>query len=441
MTGKNPGKHGVLDFVTCSDVGSEHPSLISSRSFDDKTLWEILGAHGKRVGVVNVPVTYPPKEVNGFLVSGFMTPPSAKVFTYPADLAQQIPDYRIDTKFALARHQAGTKYESKTELLSEQYDITEKRASAVLTLMDKWETDFFIVVFKGTDNMQHYFWDRENVLLEYYQKMDEIVGRLLAKAGSNANVFVISDHGFGSRATKEFATNALLEKLGLLQTRRNLTGCLLNWAFRLALKVNKRIEIGRRLPAKGADIAGKALTQRTPVVWSRTKAYGRDELTSMAAINVNLRGRERYGVVEPGDDYEATRDGILAALKSLTDPETGERIMTGVYRNDDIYWGSNLSKMPDIIGVPNPKYLVRNRMIFTRKLFAGSTELLAGEHYAQPNGILIANGPDIREGGEIASSKLIDIAPTILHMLGVPVPKDMDGVVLKELLKDSGCSR
>jgi len=436
MTGKNPGKHGVLDFVTRSTSGDGRPRLVSSLSFPDKTLWEVLGSHGRTVGVVNVPVTYPPKKVNGFLISCFMTPPSAKVFTYPEELARAIPDYRIDTRFALARHQDGRGYESKRELLREQYDITRKRASVVLRLLDAWPVDFFMVVFKGTDNMQHYFWDRRDILLDYYRTLDDIVGEIVARGGSAADVFIISDHGFGPRGSKEFYTNAWLEGLGLLRTRRSVGSRLRQSAQRLALNVNRKMELGRRLPAAVSGVASLVVNHETKVVWGDTTAYGRDDITSIVAVNINLRGREPYGVVEPGRDYEAVRDTVVEKLRAVADPDSGARVMRDVFRREEIYSGRNLGSMPDVIGVPHPEYVVKNKMSFSRSVFLESTELMSGEHYAQPDGMFIAHGPDIRKGVQIQGARLIDIAPTVLHVMGVPVPGDMDGVVLSHIFAE-----
>lgn len=429
MTGKNPGKHGIFDFVVHSDTGDSKSHLISSLSFKDKTLWAILSLHGKRVGVVNVPITYPPKAVNGFLISCFMTPPSAKVFTYPEELRQELPDYRIDTKYA--RQLFGMKSEDKSHLLKEQYDITEKRASAVLRLIDKWETDFFIVVFKGTDNMQHYFWDRKEILLQYYQRLDELIAGILDKSGENTNVFIISDHGFGPAATTTFFINAWLEQLGLLKRQATPKSRLFEKVYRIASRINEKINFSRLLPSRSISMVTATLNQQ--VAWTQTKAYSQ----TLFGININLKERDSFGIVEPGEEYEKIREEIVKELKILTDPETNERIMTGVFKNDEIYWGANLSKAPDIICVPNPKYSIKNTMLFAGNIFGNSPTELPGDHRAQPDGILIAYGPDIKQGEKIEEAQLFDVTPTVLHMMGIPVPKDMDGKVLKEIFRGS----
>jgi predicted AlkP superfamily phosphohydrolase/phosphomutase len=128
---------------------------------------------------------------------------------------------------------------------------------------------------------------------------------------------------------------------------------------------------------------------------------------------------------------------VIKRLRSLKDPQTGETVMAEVYKNNEIYWGPKLNKVPDIIGIPNPRYYV-DASLFTRSIFADRSSRQRGQHYAQVNGILIASGPDVKPCDKIEDAHLIDIAPTVLHMMGLPVPQDMDGRVLKELFrKDS----
>jgi len=434
MTGKNPGKHGILGFMTYADQGEEQAELISSLRVKDETLWQVLSSHGKRVGVMNVPVTYPPQKVNGFLISGFMTPPSATVFTYPEELKQSIPDYRIGIRQGWQGEDGRASIRKlKDELIVREYhDIAERRTAAAVQLMSQWNPDFFMVVFKGTDEMQHFFWGREDILLEYYRKIDKSIDRILAHSGKDSNVVIISDHGFGPATTRLFSTNAWLKQAGLLKSKRDLKSSLIRTASHLAWDLNRRTRLRKRLPAGRVAAVRKAVRQG--LAWKKTKAYGRTPL-GIVAVNINLRGREPQGIVEPGQEFEELREEVIKRLRSLKDPQTGERVMAEVYRNNEMYWGPNLNKVPDIIGIPNPRYYV-DASLFTRSIFADWSSRQRGQHYAQVNGILIASGPDIKPGDKIEGARLIDIAPTVLHMMGLPVPQDMDGRVLDELFKE-----
>ena len=217
MTGKNPGKHGIFDFVTYSEntyfENEKHP-LVSSHNIKDKTLWEIFSEKGKKVGVINVPITYPPRKVNGFLISGYLTPPSAETYTYPKELKEAIKNYKVEISQLNDVCKLGKNFPIKRliemksdEVLKELYEVTEIRAATTVRLMEEWDIDFLAVVFRGTDNIQHYFWDKKDILLEYYKKIDEIVGRIINQAGKNVNIFIISDHGFGIEPKKLFFIN------------------------------------------------------------------------------------------------------------------------------------------------------------------------------------------------------------------------------------------
>ena len=396
MTGKNPGKHGILGFTTYADQNDEQAQLISYLHVKDATLWQVLSSHGRRVGVMNVPVTYPPQKVNGFLISGFMTPPSATVFTYPEELKQSIPDYRIGIRRKRRTEDGRADIrELKDELIAKEFhEIADKRTSAAVELMSQWNPDFFMVVFKGTDDMQHLFWGREDILLEYYRKIDNSIDRILAESGKDSNVLIISDHGFGPATTRLFSTNAWLQQAGLLPRKRDLKGSLLRSVYDFAWHLNRRTKLTKRLPSRSVATVRKAVRQGLD--WKKTKAYGR-EITGTAAININLRGREPRGIVEPGQEYEELREEVIRKLLSLKDPQTGEKVMSGVYKNNEIYWGQNLNKVPDIIGIPNPRYNV-NSSLFSKSILSDRSPSSPGQHFAQPNGILIASGPDIKPG-------------------------------------------
>ncbi len=439
MTGKNPGKHGVFDFVTYPDSDEGQPQLVSSLSFKDRTLWENLSLHGIRVGVVNVPMTYPPKKVNGFLISCFMTPPSAKVFTFPEDLRKEIPDYRIDLDFVkdwlFEDETAGEKVKI-LGMVRDQYDVTEKRTSAVLKLVDKWKPDFLIVVFKGTDNLQHYFWEKKEVLLKYYQKLDEIIQQILDRNGKEINTFIISDHGFGPAAIKNFFINTWLEQQGLLKRKggykARLFGTLFSIALKIASKVDQFIRLRSILPQESVNRVIKSF--RSEIDWNNTKAYGDDKYVK--GIKVNLKGREPSGIVEK-EEYEQLREEIIDKLKALKDPETGENVVRQVYKKEELYSGRFLDRISDIVILLNHKYTSSTLIsdVLVKARFKSSRD---GDHMnGYIDGILIANGPDIEEGKQIVGAELIDIAPTILHMMNVSIPTDMDGKVLKEIFRES----
>ena len=437
MTGKNPGKHGVLSFLVYSDNSyfeEGNPPVISSHLVKAKTLWEILSEEGKKVGVINVPVTYPPKKVNGFLISGFLTPPSAKVFTYPEELGSEIKDYKIEIGHLRELPILGRNFQLEKikkqkeafEMLEEQYEVTEKRAATTLKLMEKWDTEFLMVVFRGTDSVQHQFWEEKDVLLGYWKKIDEIVGKILKKASENTNIFIMSDHGFGPAPRKILFINTWLSELGMLRTKKGLTSRSFMNLYKIGMKFSTKL-IGATklyliLPKK---LYRKVINKSQGYIdWNETIAYGEDK--GVRGINIiNFEGEE---------EYEKRREKIISSLKMLKDPETGEKVISEAYKKEEIYSGRFIGQISDIVILPNPNYIIGQ--LFSDTIIKHFKPIRAGDHFAHPNGIFIAYGHDVKKDIKIANATIYDLAPTILHTFGVPIPKDMDGRVLVEIFDD-----
>ena len=195
-TGKNPGKHGIIGFRNHKPNTYEEVS-VNSTLRDARDVWEIAGAHGKKVVVVNTPLTYPPRPVNGYLVCGFMAPGAEYEFTYPASLGAEIkravPNYRIGTAPSYI----------KSLYLKELHNTVQVVGDASLHLLKQIDWDLAFIVFKETDEVQHSFFDRPGDVLGLYRRVDKIVGEFLKLAGDDATVFVVSDHG-GEPINKRF---------------------------------------------------------------------------------------------------------------------------------------------------------------------------------------------------------------------------------------------
>ena len=153
MTGKNPGKHGIVGFFTREKEGYS-VKVVNSTDRSAREIWTILSENGKKVGIVNVPLTYPPKSVNGFMITGMMTPPKSDNFTYPTLLKEEVEKViggsTLDPLL--------TSLEREDVFINELFGSTEKLAKISLLLIEKQELDLFMVVFNGTDYIQHRFW-------------------------------------------------------------------------------------------------------------------------------------------------------------------------------------------------------------------------------------------------------------------------------------------
>ena len=469
MTGKNPGKHGVYYFIN-RGYEADQTTFVDSRSRSGKALWHLLGEAGKKVLVLNVPTTYPPEEVNGALVSDFLTPPGRRDFTYPPSLVGELEEkfgkYPLHLKTLM--FSAGLSVSGARRLLSELRHEMKVKFDVAHYLLDKVEADFCILHILGTDRVQHELWSlfdpqdpRHNgelgrqcaeSVIDYFVQIDAEIARLCAKFDRDTATFIISDHGFGP-IHKLIDLNVWLLENGYIETKtalgsrlksalwkRGLTKELfiklaLHTFFKygagVAAKIPEESIFKSMLHLSGRGRGGKLLFSFDDVDWSRTKAYA---LVGMGAINVNLMGREPQGSVHPGDEYEAVKEEIAERLRDLRDPDTGEPIVADVYLREDIYHGPYLDRAPDIMFLPNASGLFAGGMTgFSSNRWMFKNSIWPGHHCME--GILLARGEWFNKGKAIEGARLVDLAPTILHLLGNKVPTDMDGRVLTELFE------
>lgn len=458
MTGVNPGKHGIYDFVQ-RDLRTYRRYLVrGGRELKVPTLWALLSQYGKQVGVVNVPMTYPPEPVNGFLVSGLGTPENAS-FTYPEELAKELKKYNYRVN-----KQAYFRPGNEQAFLEEVYRLTDIQAQAALDLASTRDWDLFMHVVRDPDEMAHFFWrfmddthpaydasEAESfgqAILNYYCHIDGWVGRFVEVAGPSTDVLILSDHGSGP-LYKDVLLNAWLQQAGYLSLKqgRNILGGIkarmARWGFNRQelsqfLRARKLAYVeqwGKKLLGRGIRFfPATAQGELSEIVdWSRTKAYS---FGYHGQIYVNLKGREALGVVDPAD-YETICQEITAGLLALIDPDDGKPVVSAVYPKEDLYKGPYLEWAPDLTVIMRDlQYITRQGYEYVKNvesLFTPPHTFESGSH--RELGVLIAAGPSFAARGRMTSiPSLMDIAPTVLYLHGVPVPSFMDGTVLKEWL-------
>jgi len=447
-TGKGQGKHGVLDFwKTPSDRAGG--AIADSTLIRSETLWSILSRHGKRVGIVNVPMTYPPSKVNGYLVSGFMTPAGRSDYTYPSELRSRIlevvGEYEPDPYDPVSPSQG---------LLEQCLHWVRKKEEANQSLMREYPWDFFMNVVQALDQIQHFFWsclddshprhsakrtaEYMPLIEECYKLVDSIVGQRLSLLDERTNLFVISDHGFGPAHTW-FQVNKFLSELGLLVLEKSGQSLLIRTAAAMGLTPRRikdallrtdPLRLTQRLGRWTRTAWGKRLDAALSgqVSWTRTKAFAGSP--TIEGIYINLKGRDERGIVDSGHEYTELRDFIMARLSELKDPESGATVIEAVYRKEEIYEGECVSLLPDIVFSMNQGYMPRDDMTASEIVEPiPSLGYVEGKH--RPDGIFLAIGPDIGQG-EINGARIVDVAPTILFAMGLPVPSNLDGRVLLE---------
>jgi predicted AlkP superfamily phosphohydrolase/phosphomutase len=466
MTGKNLGKHGLVDFLM-RRKGSYEFQIVNALSRDGETLWGALGRAGKNVGVVNVPMTYPPEAVNGVLVAGMDAPSLNSDFTFPSELRKQLlqvaPNYCIEPGgYRLIpgdrkRHEA---------FIEETWRAAEARFEATKYLMDNYPWDFFIVVFRATDRAQHWFWkhmdpqhplriagDQEyaDVIQETYRLMDRILGHLMERLGDAVTLVVVSDHGAIPMDNRVLHLNAWLAQEGLLRfksdsgsTARVKSKVISRPVWRLwkALKRGLPAEMRRTLKDTFPLLERKVVSHLTlaDIDWPHTRAYA---IEQREAIWVNLEGREPQGCVKPGEEYDTLRGEIAEKLKRLEDPRTGRPVVERIYRREELYAGPHLDRVPDlIIRLPEEGYRYRLARSNPGQSGREAIEILGPDELKTDrranaghalDGVCIFRGEGIKAEYEVEGAHIMDVAPTILHLMGQPIPNDMDGRVLESI--------
>lgn len=474
QTGKQPGKHGLFNFFDLSEEGyrTSHDfrssRVVNHASIQSATIYDCLREGGKKVISINIPLTYPTPEVDGCLISCWLSPPGSKEFTWPRSLADEIPDYRVDQNFGegmYALTPTGKELDSDF-LMDDLADILQKRADAACQFMVEKPWDVCMICFTETDRLHHYLWrainpkhpeynskkvahERER-FRQFYRDLDVQVGRLMETAGDGVNTIVMSDHGFDAPPTRRYNLSHWMVENGWLVT----TG------KQPEKQAEKEAEDSASLaPERGGNnplkSVGKQLWKRlvppslrdkvysrmgyvpTPqeVDWQATRAWSFGVNNNLGAICINVRTGDGNGCVEPGPETDELINRIADGLKSLTDPASGRAVVQRVTRREEAYTGPYTTSFPHLLVELDPDFEADYESGFGFSNYRIDPETIypTGRGNHRPEGICMASGPDISPGKK-PEYGLDCIMPTLLHLLGVPVPDDVDGTVMEAFL-------
>lgn len=438
LTGKQPGKHGIIDFERY-DVHTNKLAFNSTRCLDHvRNLWSILGGRGFKVGSVNVPMTFPAVPVNGFMVSGFETPGINSNFVYPPELKAEIverwPDPTLRAKWRRSAVGGDAVFAENLDYIKRSFH---QGADMTKWLGERFGWDALMVVLKLTDNLQHKTWKyidarwsgrdpkRRDMVKECFTQADRALGTLLDYAAENdATVMIVSDHGHGSLEGK-IHINRLLEEWGYLALEGG------------AAQGSTRIKhVWDRLRGKTKRFAREGnIADDLAVDFARTRACVMH--AGMAGfLYVNLKGRQPCGIVEP-EDYEKLRDDIRSRLLreecSAKHPDgQSVRLFPEVHKPEELYGCSRADQpwMPDLILIPYESLAVVRKIRGSRVVKWLAYDRIEGTH--RPNGVFAARGAGIVKG-KTTNAHIADCAPTILAMMAQAIPDDMDGRVIAEM--------
>ncbi len=403
MTSANPGRLGLYGFRNRTNYDYEGLSFANSNTIRQDTVWDILSKVGKKVVVIGVPMTYPPKPVNGCMVTCFMTPDTKCDYTYPHELKAEVES--VSNGYILDVEEFRS--DNKDPILKTIYDMTEKRFRLTRHFIRSKEWDFFMVVEMGTDRIHHAFWkyfdvehplhipgsQYEDAILNYYKYLDDEIGETLKLLSNDTLIFIVSDHG----------------------AKKMVGGiCINEWLIQ-----NGYMKLVQ-YPSESMPFNKLIVDWENTMVWGEGGYYGR--------IFMNVKGREPRGVIAP-QHYEHFRNELIQKLEDLRD-EHGRNINTKVFKPEDIYTECN--------GIP-PDLIVYYGDLFWRSIGSvGNRTIWASENDTGPDdanhsqyGIFIMRNGRGQYGVRREGVTLYDVAPTILDYMGVKVPEDMEGKALQ----------
>lgn len=403
LSSRDPGVLGVYGFRNRADNGYGEMAVANGADIKTNRVWDYVSDAGRESVVLAVPQTYPPRPLNGHLVSGFPVPgnPVDAAFTYPAIFKQEVlnavPDYAFDVR--------DFRTEDKSGLHQRLLDFTESQYQLVEHTLTHKSWDFFIHVNIGVDRMHHAFWrfhdpmhrlytpgnPLEHSIREYYRLVDEKIGRMVERVDDNTVILVVSDHGV-KRMDGGVCLNEWLWKNGWL-------------AFKTP-------------PADGQITK----FDEANVDWSRTRAWGSGGY--YGRVSLNVAGREPQGIIA-ADAYEAVRDELAEALKTIPGPD-GTPIGAQSFKPQTIY-NAVRGIAPDLLVYFGDLHWRSVGSLGHGAFFTLENDTGPDDANHDTDGLFIVYDPKSRSRGQIERRQLMDIAPTVLERMGIAIPAEMQG--------------
>lgn len=425
-TGRNPGKLGVFWWEVV-DVKQRTIVTPNSRFYRDLELWDYLSQAGLRCAVINMPTTFPPKPVNGVMISGGVE--GSDKYTYPPELSALLKrqfDYSVYTpRTTLGLRHGGDGWKDVREIIAKRFQVME--------YLEQQQTfDFVHLTLFYTNALNRFLWNAEPTLV-IWQDIDAQIGKLL---NTGTDVILMSDHGSAKLRTV-FYVNTWLQTQGYLRLKTNA----ITKAYKMGLSKERLSGIADRLRIKNLlkKVVPVSLRDKIPSEDGLMSRSGKADTVDWSHSIALASGQGPvYLLLGKGTEaYDRTRTELREALAALVEPETGQPFFRAVHLAEDVYSGDNMSKGPDLVVEPRHGVHVQGSV--------GGSEVIAKPSWLADNmrdGLFMACGPSIAGTGQVLSPSILDLAPTVLHLMGQPVPEQMDGRVLAEMFAtDSEAAR
>ncbi len=405
VSSKTASNVDIFDYTYRNNHSYDDLRLISSRDIKADTLWDMFTKIGKKSIILNVPLTYPPKEIDGYMVTDFLTPDTSKDFTHPKEFKKELleflkEDYMLDVY--------GYRTRDRNELLKDIYKMTEIHFKTIKYMMNK-KWDFFMAVILGTDRIQHTFWkyfdeghkqfednpELKDAIKDYYKYIDKEIGEILDKLDGNTVLIIASDHGAKRMGGRVNFSDWLIKENYLV----------------LKNKVKERSKL-----------------EMSNINWDKTKAFATGAFE--AQVFVNLKGREPEGIVDE-KDYEKLINELTKKIKDIRD-EDGNKLNTIVFRKEDIFNGKYKEKAPDLlVYFDNLSWGVNCSAIGNEGLHSWATLVGPDDSVHSSEGLFLIFDKSRKGKGNIGERNILDMAPTILEIMNLKIPKDFEGKTIK----------
>jgi len=443
VSGQNPAATGIHCHMMWDPAAMKiHPP--SREWLPHEPFWRSFGPDGARAVVVDPSNVYPPLPFNGVEIHGWANHDTLMEFqTYPPDLAGWVRS-RFGSALLPDEMYGLPSRSDFVDRFDRLMEINHRFAELCTALMQKEEWNLFMATNGTLHDGGHRLWSTANIkeplndterhrlnecLHEVYASCDAAVGRIVAAAGDSAAVMVLSIHGMSVNSSR---TIIFPEMVARVMAKRAPSRGLLQ-RIRAAIPVELRHAVKSRLPVN----LRRGLTgfwRNTDRDWGATRAF--DVLSDTHGwVRINLKGREALGTVEPGSEYDALCAEISEGLQTFVDADTGERVVQQVARPAQLFEGARLSALPDLIVRWADSPAAAHRAIRSPRFGeipwptpGRNPEGRGGNHRSE--GMLITAGPGVRRG-PIRDAHILDLAPTMLRLLGQPVPAAMEGKPLQ----------
>ena len=404
-SGYDAGQLGVYSYTHQLKKNSNKRMFTNSTCVKKPLIWDELSKKGLKSNVLNIPLTFPAKKINGIMITDFLTPSFESNSVYPLAFKKEMLKLFNGKKYMFDVGEfTAYKRMSTEKLLKKTYEMTEMHFKVMNHLIDNSKWDFFITEIIGTDRLGHLFWhyfDKKHVryeknskfknsMLDYFIWVDKEIGKLRRKLPKDGVLIIASDHGI-ERMDGKININDWLIKEGYLVLKKD-------YAELAVLKPQK-------LSLEGID-------------FTKTKAYSVGSY--QGRIYINLKERDKQGIVSK-KDFNKIRKELERKLKTIKG-KTGRKLDTKVYWPEKIYseydWRCpDLTVyFDDLIYGSNDE--VGNKSLYTLDTLVGKT--VAGH---SSEGIFIASGKGIKKKGNLGTIDILQMAPTIYRIMGLKQPK------------------